>query len=267
MFKSKFITHLIFFGLIWLHLIAAIWVQEISFYWLIIAVIIYLALLMRGVFDLRNNYFLKSQHRLQGFKLNVDNGAIQYHGLKEIALTFDDGPHPTFTPVVLSILRKHQAKATFFIIGNNIDKNAPIIQQIIDEGHTLGIHSWYHKNTDPFKPTKVLEKEYQQIQNYLQKQFNYTTHLIRPSFGITNPRIAKAIENLSLNSIGWSLRSLDTKAKTKEQIIAKIKKKLKPNQIVLLHDTLPQTVEALDEILEYIHSKDWKPVALEKYNI
>lgn len=267
MFKNKFITHLVFFGLIWLHLLAAIWVQEVSFYWLIITLLIYFALLLRGIFDIRNNYFLKSQHRLQGFQLAMKNGEIQYQGLKEIALTFDDGPHPIYTHQILSILKKNNSKATFFIIGKDIAEHTDIIQRIIDEGHCIGIHSWEHKNTDPFKPTEVIIEEYQKVQSILQEQFNYTTHLMRPAFGITNPSIAKAIEQLSLKSIGWSLRSLDTRAKNKEVIISKIRKKLKPHQIVLLHDNLAPTVDALEDILNHIHEQQWTTVSLEKYNV
>lgn len=266
MFKNKFTTYTVLFIVVWVHLLADVIINDKTILWLLLSVLLYIALLLRGVFDIKNNYFFKSALKLQGFKLVLNNAQLQYKSVNEIALTFDDGPDPTTTPKILDLLKKHDIKASFFVIGKQAKAHPDLIKRILEEGHSIGLHSWNHDKNGPFKSTAIQIEEYSSLQNLLQTEFDYFTRLARPPFGITNPNISKAYEHLGLQSIGWSLRSLDTKQKDATSISKRVIKKLRPNQIVLLHDDLPLTLEALPVIIEHIQSKGWDFVNLEIFN-
>ncbi len=164
---------------------------------------------------------------------------------KVLALTFDDGPHPEITPQILDLLKKHNAKATFFCIGQHAEKHPEILKRILEEGHGVGNHSYSHKNTFPFFGESQIKTELEQTDAIL-KQANT---LFRPPFGVTNPTIAKVVKETGHQVIGWNVRSFDTVIKNPQTITKRILNKVKPGSIILMHDTRPQTLEALKVIL------------------
>ncbi len=165
----------------------------------------------------------------------------------KLHLTFDDGPHPETTPEILKILKKYNQKAVFFCIGKNIEQYPEIVKQIVNEGHAIGNHSYSHSYYfDFFATTKViaeLEKTNQLIKELTGKDCK----IFRPPYGVTNPNIAKAVKNLNMQVIGWSIRSLDT-VKDKKQVLKRLQK-AKAGDIILFHDIKAQTPEILDEFL------------------
>ncbi len=202
---------------------------------IILWTILFVAILTMGVLFLKFNYFLPS---------------ITRFSTEECLLTFDDGPHPDFTPQVLDILKEHNIRAIFFVVGEKAEKHPEIIKRIINEGHLVGNHSFSHNKFLAMFPTTTLIEDLEKCQVVLKKITGEENKLFRAPIGYTNPNFARAIKVLKLHSIGWSLRSYDTLKKDKKELLNRLVSKTKPSDIVLLHDNLPQTVSMLNEYIE-----------------
>lgn len=176
--------------------------------------------------------------------------------IKEVALTFDDGP-TEFTPKFLDLLQKHQVKATFFCIGKQIEKYPETFQRIIAEGHTIGNHTLSHSNSTGFLSTSKMIAEIENCDTVMKKIGNIETDLYRPPFGVTNPNIAKAIKRTHKTSIGWNVRSLDTIIDDEKKIYNRITKNLKKGSIILLHDTSEKTYRVLVDLLVFLEDKKY----------
>ena len=179
-----------------------------------------------------------------------------------IALTFDDGPHPEFTPMVLELLQKFDAKATFFLIGKNVEKYPDLVKDIVNKGHIIGNHSYKHSNNYGFLSTNSLISDLNKNKQLIYDTVGLKMKFFRPPFGVTNPKITKAILSLKLKTFGWSIRTYDTTAKKTEVIVSRVKAKLKKGEVILMHDTSKKSVEALDKVLNYMNEKNLKSITL-----
>lgn len=182
--------------------------------------------------------------------------------IKEIALTFDDGP-TEFTPKFLDILKENHIKATFFCIGKQIEKHPEIFKRIISEGHTIGNHTYSHSNKTGFLPASKMVEEIKKCDEVMLKTGNLRTHLYRPPFGVTNPNIAKAIRQTGKKSIGWNVRSLDTITEDEDKIYMKVTQGLKPGSIILLHDTSEKTYNVLVNLLVFLEREKYSTFTIE----
>ncbi|WP_235819687.1 polysaccharide deacetylase family protein [Flavobacterium davisii] len=200
-----------------------------------------------GAFDIRLNYFLPA---FSSFKTNEN----------AIALTFDDGP-TEFTPLVLDLLAKYDAKATFFCIGKQIALYPEIAKRIVDEGHQIANHTYSHSNQMGFLSKKRLLDEFEQTDVLLEKITGGSNRYFRPPFGVTNPHIAKAVKEKNYKVIGWNIRSLDTVIE-EEKIYNRIIDKIDKGGIVLLHDTSQKTVAVLERLLIILKEKKYKSVTI-----
>lgn len=227
----------------------AFWETGYVEYILGIISVFYLISTTYGSFQIRANYFVTSIHK--GKK-------------KSIALTFDDGPHPENTPRILDILKEKGVKATFFVIGKNAEKYPDLVRRIDAEGHIVANHSYSHNYLIAFFSTKRLKNDLTNCNDIVHQILEKKPKLFRPPFGVTNPRYGNVLKELNLQSIGWSLRSFDTRAKNKYQLIQNVISKLQKRDIVLLHDHLPVTADALEDLIEHCRSKkiDIQPLPL-----
>ncbi len=182
---------------------------------------------------------------------------ICHNSTNKILFTFDDGPHPTLTPIILDILKEHNIHAIFFVIGKNALENPDIIKRIIAEGHQIGIHTYSHSAHFPLLKTAEIEKELQSTQEVIKGITQTTTYLFRPPFGVTNPNIARAVNKLKLQTIGWSIRSLDTSLSV-EKAYNRVIKQLHNNAIILFHDNRDNTPILIQKVLEYFKSHNIK---------
>lgn len=219
----------------------AFWETGYVEYILGILLIFYLISTSYGSFQIRANYFVTSIHK--GKK-------------KSVALTFDDGPHPENTPRILDILNQKGVKATFFLVGKNAEKYPDLVRRIDEEGHTVANHSFSHNYLIAFFSTKRLKNDLMHCNDVIYRILNKKPQFFRPPFGVTNPRYNTVLKELRLQSIGWSLRSFDTRAKNKYQLIQNVISKLQKRDIVLLHDPLPVTADALEDLIEHCRSKN-----------
>lgn len=180
-----------------------------------------------------------------------------------VAVTFDDGPHPEFTPKVLKLLKQANARATFFCIGKHIKAYPDIVRQILDDGHRIGNHTYSHSNGFGFFSTQRVQSELEQTNQVFEQLTGLKLRLYRPAFGVTNPNIKKAIQRLGLISIGWSKRSLDTTKLSKQAVLNRITNGLKPGDVILLHDTSQKTVDTLEQLLLFLQKQNMKSVSID----
>ena len=218
----------------------------------VLLIAIWAALTGIGSFHIRWNYYLKGLHRNKTTKNNW------------VAVTFDDGPHPIFTPQVLRLLRQYDAKATFFCIGREIDRYPEIVREIIAEGHTLGNHTYTHAKGLGFFSTDRIVRELKSTGAAIKHRTGLEPRLYRPAFGVTNPHISRAVALLGLSTIGWSIRSLDTTYRSKKTVLRRITRHLEQGDIILLHDTSAKTVEVLEQLLLFLQNKKMRSVTVDQ---
>ena len=181
-----------------------------------------------------------------------------------VALTFDDGPDQEQTPKVLNILKEYNAPACFFCIGHKVANNQELLKQVISEGHILGNHSYSHANQFPLYSLPRMKKDLQTCQSALEQVTSQPIKLFRPPFGVTNPTIAKAVRQLGYTSVGWNIRTLDTCQADTERVIRRIRKRLRPGSVILLHDRMPDCEQLVKGILELLKEQKYTVVRLDK---
>ena len=218
----------------------------------LILVLVWSILTIIGSFHVRWNYHIDALH--------VNKNSEKNH----IALTFDDGPHPECTPKILHLLAKHNAKATFFCIGRNIETNKAIFKDIVTAGHSIGNHTYFHANNFGFFSSEEVIAELEKTNSIVQKISGKELKLYRPAFGVTNPNIKKGLKVTGLQAIGWSIRSLDTTRRTEAQILKRITKGIGKGDVVLLHDTSNKTVKVLEQLLLFLQERNLKSVTIDQ---
>lgn len=129
---------------------------------------------------------------------------------KVVYLTFDDGPHPPETERVLDVLRERGARATFFLIGSKVSGNEAVLRRMLEEEHTLGLHTYSHACTFPLLSFDKMLADVNEGKRTVESVAGRKISLFRPPFGVTNPTIAKVIRTLGLQTVGWDVRSFDT---------------------------------------------------------
>ncbi len=185
----------------------------------------------------------------------------------KIYLTFDDGPTPEITEWVLNQLQKHQAKATFFCIGNNIEKYPEIFEKTIQEGHAIGNHTFDHSNgwktstEDYIENVKLCRLQMADYRWQMAKQNLQPAicKLFRPPYGKIKLSQAKKIRQLGYRIIMWDVLSADFDTLiTPEQCLENVLKNLKSGSIIVFHDSIKafQNLEyALPKVLKYLKEK------------
>ncbi len=187
---------------------------------------------------------------------------------KEIYLTFDDGPIPEVTEFVLDELKKVNAKATFFCIGENVEKNSTIFNRIITEKHAVGNHTYNHLNG-----WKTQTKNYLTNVSKAERTFqlyNFPTFqpkLFRPPYGKIKRSQAKAIQRKGYKIIMWDVLSADFDATiSKEQCLQNVLKNTKNGSIIVFHDSIKarkNLVFTLPKVLRYFSEKGYVFKAIE----
>ena len=154
---------------------------------------------------------------------------------KVLALTFDDGPHETFTAQFLELLSEFNVKATFFISGNKIEKHKDIILKIIEDGHELGNHTYSHKNLI-FKKPSFIRREIKFTDELIKSCGAEAPILVRPPYGRFLLTALYVLGKLRKKVILWNIPTKDYKAKNPDLIVKKVLCKLKPGGIIVMHD-------------------------------
>ncbi|WP_410006352.1 polysaccharide deacetylase family protein [Aequorivita nionensis] len=178
-----------------------------------------------------------------------------------VFLTFDDGPIPEVTPWVLDELKKHNAKATFFCIGENVQKHPEIFQRILSEGHSVGNHTFNHLNgwkTATSEYIENIEKAKKQMHNSEFKIQN-SRLLFRPPYGKITSKQAKTLQKKGFKIVMWDIISYDYDTNvSEEKCLQNVLKNIRSGSVVVFHDSLKAEKNlryVLPKVLEFIGEK------------
>jgi len=206
----------------------------------------YAALLLSGVFVLRWRVFADA----------IVRGPP---GAQGVAITFDDGPHPTWTLRILEVLAQRGVTATFFVIGRKAEGCPELIQAILDGGHDLGLHSYDHDRLFALRSESTVRRDLDRSLAALEKLSGRRPTFFRPPIGHTNPAIARVAEELELAIVGWTVGGRDSvNHANPEEVVGRVRRRLGHGAIVLLHDSPergdrePASIRALPRILDAI---------------
>jgi len=223
----------------------------LHYYHYILLVALYLALSVSMSFFIRSGYHMKA----------LCNMVTEE---KMVSITFDDGPNGELTPKLLDQLKNIGIPATFFCIGRKIKGNEDLLKRMHSEGHLIGTHSYSHSNWfDLFSPSRMRKE----LEISSQAVFEATCKkplLFRPPYGVINPMLKRALHDSGVHVIGFSNRAWDTSSRKKEIILARVMKNLKPGDIILLHDTVPETIDVINNLVEQTKQDGYRIVPLDK---
>lgn len=190
-----------------------------------------------------------------------------YHGSrdsKRVALTFDDGPHPLYTPLILDILKERNVRATFFVIGSQVERHPQLVRRIVDEGHIIANHSWGHPNLTMRSPQGV-QKEMTDTNAAIAKVTGRIPRLMRPPYGGINAQVESQLDELGFKAILWSVDTRDWERLPPSEILSKVRNQTRPGGIILLHDgggVREHTVTALPQIISYLEGEGYQLVTV-----
>jgi peptidoglycan-N-acetylglucosamine deacetylase len=169
-------------------------------------------------------------------------------GRMAVALTFDDGPDPRITPQLLDMLAQHGMKAAFFVSGQAAQHHPELITAILSQGHLLGNHSYNHSPYLMLSSYRKLFREVADAQHIL-KQFDVFPLAFRPPVGLTNPKLGPVLSQLGMVCITFSCRAYDRGNRQIRGLAGKILKKVRPDDIILLHDVRPSAIGDIPNLL------------------
>nr|WP_315132581.1 polysaccharide deacetylase family protein [uncultured Flavobacterium sp.] len=178
----------------------------------------------------------------------------------KIYLTFDDGPTPEITEWVLEELKKHNVKATFFCIGNNIQKHPDLFQKVINEGHVIGNHTYDHMNGWKTE-TKTYLENIRLCEKQIQKSLieNLQSKIFRPPYGKIKTAQAKIVRRLGYKIIMWDVLSADfDQTITPEKCLENVISNVKSGSVIVFHDSIKASHNlkyALPETLNFLKEK------------
>jgi peptidoglycan/xylan/chitin deacetylase (PgdA/CDA1 family) len=190
---------------------------------------------------------------------------------KVVALTFDDGPYPPYTEQLLDVLKEYHVPATFFLVGQNVEKYPDLVKRISVEGHQLGNHTYHH--IDLLKADrKVITEEVDRTNQAIMAASGIRPHLMRPPHGFRDPVVLEIMAERGLKVVEWSVMSRDWLNPGVDVIVERTVSKVKNGSIVLLHDgdgvmsQAPriQSVEAARRIIQILSAQGYKFVTVDE---
>lgn len=194
----------------------------------------------------------------------LDPGLVVYSGPRtadKVAITFDDGPSPTLTPRVLEVLREHDAHATFFLLGAQVEKFPELAQSIAADGHDLANHAHSHRSFRSLFPSQITG-ELDRTEAAIAEATGLHPRFVRPPFGRFPESTVPLVRDRGGDVVLWSVDAGDWADAAPAQIAEAVVRAARPGAIILLHDREPATVRALPQILAGLRRRDLEPVSV-----
>lgn len=172
---------------------------------------------------------------------------------REVALTFDDGPHPLLTESLLDSLRSQGVKATFYVLGENVSRYPEIVERMVSEGHEVGNHTWSHRFLTTQNSRSILE-ELDSTHRIIQEVASAPPATLRPPFGAITRSLARWISGrFGYDTVLWSVDARDYgPAPSSPDIEERIVTNTKAGAIILAHDTIQETVRATPGAIDHL---------------
>ncbi len=184
---------------------------------------------------------------------------------KAVALTFDDGPNPDATPLILDALRDRGVHATFFILGRHAEKWPELVKRVADEGHTIGNHGWFHRKLH-FKSPAYVRRDLELGTRAIEQACGVRPRLFRAPHGFRAPWVTAIARSLGQRTVGWSLGVWDSDRPGADVIAQRTVEGARPGSILLLHDgdgyddrgDRMQTAQAVPQILDRLLDQGYR---------
>jgi len=183
-----------------------------------------------------------------------------------VALTYDDGPHPVYTPRIMSILARYHARATFFMIGSRMARWPEIVKQAARQGDIIANHTYTHPNNLENLPRHRIMRELASDQRLIHTLVGRTYPLFRPPKGLLNRELALTAHMEGYTVILWSVSAYHHEARTPELMARRVLDRIRPGAIVLMHDgRYPmrwRDVQATPLIIEELRQRGYRFVTV-----
>lgn len=179
---------------------------------------------------------------------------------KRIALTFDDGPHPVYTPKLLDGLKKRGVKATFFVVGKNAEENPEIIKRMSKEGHLIGNHTYDHVQISALSE-KAASEQIVKTDDAIFRLTGRHTEFVRPPFGLWKDGLECGIQ---MFPVMWTIDPLDWTTGNTDSVVQKVVSKAKDDDIILLHDYYDSSVKAALRIVDILKTEGYEFVTVDE---
>jgi peptidoglycan/xylan/chitin deacetylase (PgdA/CDA1 family) len=187
-----------------------------------------------------------------------------------VAITIDDGPDPDVTPLVLSQLAEHRAQATFFCVGNRVERFAALARDIVDRGHAIENHSQRHRHTFSVLGPRGIGAEISRAQDSIFRATGSSPRFFRAPAGLRNPFLDPVLARMQLRLASWTRRGFDTVNTNADAVYRRLANPLQDGDILLLHDGNAARsrsgkaviLEVLPRLLEAMALKQLRPVTL-----
>ena len=192
-------------------------------------------------------------------KLDVMSYSAKTADKNKVAITFDDGPNPEYTVELLEGLQKRGVKATFFVLGAEVEKYPDIVKKIDDGGHLIGVHSYEHVNFGQIgdeAAIEQIEKTQEAIHNVTGKYAGY----IRPPYGCWKKSLDVEVP---LIEVLWDIDPLDWATKDADTVVKRILKGVPEGSIILLHDASQSSVQAAFSVIDILQQENYEFVTVE----
>ncbi|MCR8969610.1 polysaccharide deacetylase family protein [Facklamia sp. 7083-14-GEN3] len=177
-----------------------------------------------------------------------------------VVLTFDDGPNPYTTPQILDILKAHNVKATFFVLGQNAEQYPEIIKRIHDEGHIVGNHSYSHRNYTLISDADILY-ELNHTNEIIENVTHDPVRYYRMPYGAGGQR---EMQLTQMTPVLWNVDSEDWKSRNEQAIINRVVATLLPSPVILMHDIYQESANSLGAVIENVQANGYQFVRMDE---
>lgn len=178
----------------------------------------------------------------------------------EVALTFDDGPSPKYTPLLLDGLKERNVQATFFLLGQNVKENQELVQRMQAEGHLLGNHTYNHVQLNKI-PETTARQEILKTNNEIYEATGKYPEYMRPPYGAWKKNMELCVEMLP---VFWDIDTLDWKSQNVDAILKAAGEEPEDGSIILMHDEYQTSVEAALLLIDRLKEKGYEFVTVDE---
>lgn len=186
--------------------------------------------------------------------------AVQIQIHPKVALTFDDGPSPRYTPALLDGLKEREVRASFFLLGKNVKENRKLVQRMQKEGHLLGNHTYNHVQLDKISETTARQEILRTNNEIYEATGNYPEYM-RPPYGAWKKNMELCVEMLP---VFWDIDTLDWKSQNVDAILGAAGEEPEDGSIILMHDEYATSVEAAFLLIDRLKEKGYEFVTVDE---